>query len=336
MMKLRGSFHWLIMFSLLCGLAWFVLVAPVSAQAVTVLAVEPAQVDLPLGNQFLIELTVTDGVEISAFDIRLTYDQQRLALQSWAHGAYLGETDPDCDTLIKSPGLLELNCTQNNQAAASGDGVLLALAFDTRALGTAEIIIAEAVFTDAQGFQQQPDRINGLVNIQNLPTYTATPTITLTPTFTPTLTFTLTPLPPTETPELDLPTETATATLTPSPTETPTSGQATPDGGLTRTLTTPISGVAAPSRGTLDSGPGALTPSALGTGTAAALTQAAQTLASTRGSSATSTPESTQADGAQSAYWHWFLLGGLVVLGLGVILLILIRGKKHQEDGLLL
>ena len=185
--------------TLLLFMTFAVGLSTASAQDVTVLAVNPAQVNLPLGNQFVLELTVDDGENINGFDLRLTYDQGQLSLLSWAHGGYLKSLS--CVNEIKTPGLLELECSQVGQSAVSGDGTLLKLTFDTLALGTSDIALVEAVFVDDEGLQSQPERANGVVDVQNLPTWT--PTFTVTSTLAPTQTLTVTPtssqVPPTAT-----------------------------------------------------------------------------------------------------------------------------------------
>ena len=311
--------------SLLLFISLAGMITPAAAQAVTSLAVDPGQVSLPLGNQFVLALTVDDGEDVNGFDLRLTYDQGLLSLLSWAHGGYLQSLS--CVNEIKTPGLLELECSQVGQSAVSGDGTLLELTFDTLALGTSDITLVEAVFVDDQGLQSQPERVNGTVNVQNLPTWT--PTFTVTSTIAPTQTVMVTPtssqVPPTAT---DI---AATSTPTLSPTASPTSqpnqgtpvpdGTQTPEGTPTQTLTTPISGVAGPSQRTL--------------------TLTATLVTATLKPTDTAEPQGTAApDGEGPAdaaphlgVWGRLLLGlGFLLLAALVVLILLRRRRRKQEN----
>jgi hypothetical protein len=310
-------------------------IALANAQAAATLAVNPDQVNLPLGDQLVLELTVTNGVAVNGFDLRLTYNQDRLVLRDWDHGGYI--ESPSCVTENKSPGLLELECTQAGQQSVSGDGLLLTLTFDTLALGTSDITLQEAVFVNDQGLQSQPNRVNGEVNIQNLPTWT--PAFTLTPTVTLTqpaaATQTATQRPPTAT-SLAM-TETPTATSSPSPSPVPMQNTGTPEGppaseAPTKTLTTPISGVAGPSQRT-------------GTGTATVFTltptedMAAETPEDLDGMDGD--PQGDLADPQKKpgmGLWSRLVLGaGVFFVAVLVALIVLwIRRRKQENEDLLL
>jgi len=164
----------------------------VAAQSTTVLAVMPAAIEVPLGNQVLLELEVTGGVNVNAFDIMVNYDTRYLSLISWTHGDYLKNLS--CLHEVNQPGVLELACTQVAQQAVSGDGVLLELVFDSLAVGVGDVTITEAEFADLTGAKLFPDRQHGEVTVLSDPTYTptATRTVTPTPTLTPTPTVTWT------------------------------------------------------------------------------------------------------------------------------------------------
>ena len=289
----------------------------------------------------MVELAVNNGVDVNAFDIRLTYDQQRLSLQSWAHGGYLKALS--CVNEVKTPGLLELDCTQIAQAEVSGDGVLLELSFNTLALGTADITLEEAVFADAQGVRSQPERANGVINVQNLPTYTPTQTSTPTTSLTNTVTYTPTPTGgATQATLTPLPTQiTATGgpSLTPSPTPLEIQATPTPAGTPTKTLTTPISGVVEPVRRSLTPTTG--TPDPQGTGTA--VSQVPQPTDPAGDDATPFAPDPGQEDGDEfenpsSAFWNGFLLVVLIasLVALVVMAVILIRRRANQDEDLLL
>lgn len=362
-MKQKSSFIRNLIFFLILIVSLSLAFKPAAAQGAAVLAVAPAQVDLPLGEQFVIELTVTNGVAVNAFDIKLTYDQGRLSLKSWAHGGYLSALS--CVNEIKSPGLLELDCTQLGQDEVSGDGVLLELVFNTLALGTADVTLEEAVFVDAGGLQTQPERASGVVNVQNLPTWTQTPTQTATPTRTSTATVTQTATQVVETPKAVDPSPTHTPSLAPSPTLTPDHNtptlagaptqeppiEGTPSGGPpTKTLTTPISGVAGPShRGPTPT----FTSEEMANHEMGTLEESEK-----GGASVAQAPDSTAAADAErdasndnvvgeldgvnqnvrSVFWNRFLLIVLILslVSLVVMIAILIRRRTQKDEDLLL
>ena len=164
---------------------------PAMAAEGVVLAIDPAQVTIPLGNQVDLQLQVRNGVNVNAFDLTLTYDQDRLALASWAHGDYLSNLN--CVRQLNQPGRLELACTQVARPAVSGDGVLLDLVFNTLMGGLSEVHIQHAILANPQGATVQPERQHGSVTVAALPTYTPTRTATATRTHTPIPTHTPSP-----------------------------------------------------------------------------------------------------------------------------------------------
>jgi hypothetical protein len=232
----------------------------------------------------------------------------------------------------KLQGLLELDCAQGTPDAADEEAALLELTFNTTALGTSNITLQEAVFVDDQGQPSEPERVNGVVNIQNLPTWTATatqtPTLTLTPTQAPptiTMTASTTPTP------MPSPTDTQRAgTLTPTWTPTP-GGTPTLEGTTTKTLTTPISGVAGPSQRT-------------GTITAVFTLTPPEDIAGEMPEDSDGVDEDRQGDLADSqetpgrVLWGRLLLGAGVLLFVALVVLILmrIRQRKRKNEDLLL
>jgi len=162
----------------------------VGAQSTTILAVKPAVVVVPFGNQVLLNLEVTGGVNVNAFDIMVNYDTQYLSLISWSHGDYLKNVT--CLHEVNQPGVLELACTQIAQQAVSGDGILMELVFDSLEVGIGDVTLTEAEFADDLGYKTLPERQNGEVTISGGPTFTPTRTATRTRTPTPTATWTRT------------------------------------------------------------------------------------------------------------------------------------------------
>ena len=260
-------------------------------------AIWPDYSSVVVGTPVTLQLVVRDGVNVNGYDITLTYDAGRLALDSWSHGGYLSNLWVAHRS--ESPGTFRLAATQLAAAPVSGDGVLLNFVFNTLAVGESDVTIAQAIFADLQGAESYPARLDGVVAAaaepSANPTMTSTATVTQTPTPTQTLTMTSTPT-PTQTPT-ETPTETPTVTMTLTSTSTPTitltaTHTATPTHTVTRTPTaTATSTASATTRRTF-------TPTAVhaplrsATPTNSVLALASATLV------ATLTPEDTAPDGA--------------------------------------
>ena len=190
-------------------LAIFLPISDAQAQGDTSLVVEPEVSYVPLGNEILLELVVTGGLNVNAYDVTIVYDEDKLELISWEHGDYLSNLA--VVKLEDDPGQFRLAATQLATPAVSGDGVLLVLTFSAKEIGTASVEISEAAFADSEGNLAYPDCEPGDVQVTGDPTFTATATQTIDPaskgTQTPTVTRT-----PTKT-------KTPTASRTPTPTQ---------------------------------------------------------------------------------------------------------------------
>ena len=160
--------------------------APAAAQSQTVLFVNPAQVDVPLGNQVELEVQILLGLNINAFDLTLTYDPEALALAEWQHGGYLSNLANV--KVLDEAGSLRIAATQLATPAVSGDGVLLNLYFDSLGEGQTAVHLADVTFADSQGNKTEPQLEDGEVTVILTATYTPTPTPTRTPTPKPTIT----------------------------------------------------------------------------------------------------------------------------------------------------
>jgi hypothetical protein len=310
--------------------------APARAQSTPILSVEPAFTSVLVGSPVVLELLVTDGTGVNAFDITLTYNPAVLLLDKWAHGDYLRNLS--CLHQVNQPGLLELACTQIARPPVSGDGVLLELTFDSLAAGASPITLVEAVFAAGTGAKTYPERQDGTVEVRALPTLTYTPTRTPTKTLTPTPTLTFTPtLTPTLT-KTSSATPVASATQTPigyiQPTPFPSYIAPTQDIPPTETpiISSPIMTEVPPTADGFDQGI---------TATPTQVPDGAEQLTNTPTTSAVlpGTPEASeegQADGWLEGLLWVLLIAGLLTLG--TMWFIIIRGRIHRnkEEDLLL
>lgn len=181
---------------LMAGLA-----SPTRAQSVTQLSVQPPDSMVPVGNTVQIELLVTNGVNVNAFDVTVVYESDVLGLTGWSFGDYLSNLA--VVSQVNQPGTLRVAATQLARPPASGDGVLLRLDFLAEAPGASPVEITRAEFASSTGAKTEPERLGGTVMAVMASTFTPTVTVTATPTRT------STPLP---TATL-IPTATATARL---------------------------------------------------------------------------------------------------------------------------
>ena len=312
---------------------------PAGAQVVPRLSVQPPAVQAPVGNDLLIELYVTNGVDVNAFDVTVTYDSGVLALNKWEHGGYLKNLA--VVSQVNQPGSLRVAATQLASPPVSGDGVLLKLNFRAAAAGVSPVTITRAEFASATGAKSEPERVNGTVTALVAPTFTPTVTVTATPTRTPTPlpTATLTSM-PTATPATIF-TPTSMATTGNAATATAlSSATATRAAQLTRTLSAP--GQASPTAGLDKAYPGEDLPEAVTPGA----TQPADGQpegAPTGGLPTELEPDPEivgEGDGdpadepAEARDWRETLLWGALIgagLAIGIMFLIIIRRNTRRE-----
>ena len=161
-------------------------VSPVAAQSQTVCSVTPDQMEVPLGNEVVLEVDVLLGLNINAFDLTVVYDPAILSLEAWEHGDYL---DNLANVKIEEdPGFLRVAATQLATPAVSGDGTLLEITFNTLAAGQSAVELVDVTFSDSDGNKTEPVLEEGIINVVHSATYTPTPTPTRTPTPKPTVT----------------------------------------------------------------------------------------------------------------------------------------------------
>lgn len=230
----------------------------VRGQTAFTLSIDPLYTEVPLGNDFVLELVIEEGVDLNAFDVTVVYDSDILELANWAHGDYFSNLTTM--TVVSQPGSLRVAATQVASSPVSGDGTILVMTYKAKGQGYSFIDITQAEFADDEGNKDEPEVVNGQVTVTLEPSYT--PTVTRTPTLTWTPTATVT----------------RTATNTPQPTRTPTAG-GTPTSTRTGTVAftqTPTSAISE-------------TPTAL-TGTALTRTAVGTALTGTLTPSITRTP----------------------------------------------
>ncbi|MHB8856801.1 MAG: cohesin domain-containing protein [Bellilinea sp.] len=182
---------------------------PARAQSSTTLSVTPAASEVLLNDTATIRLYVTGGVEINAFDVAITYNSQKLTLDSWTYGNYLSGLARVY--LVNQPGEFRVAATQLTKPGVSGEGTLLVFNFKGVSGGVSPIILTAATFVSTGGMSITPSLEQGTLTVV-LPA--DPPTATPMPTPVPSATSIPTPM-PTEVPS-PKPTFTQTSTRTPT------------------------------------------------------------------------------------------------------------------------
>jgi hypothetical protein len=120
------------------------LVDSVDAAGETMVSISPEYSEIFLNgdNQTAVSVTITDAVDINAFDIIITYDEEVAILTDWSHGGFLRNLI--CLITTNNPGYFRLVCAQNASPGVSGDGVLLNLTFAGVSKGQTQVSLEKA------------------------------------------------------------------------------------------------------------------------------------------------------------------------------------------------
>lgn len=137
----------------------------------TTVSVRPSEVDLLVGQTVEIELYVTDGVDINAFEVTLAYDKDVVTLlcphggstPCWQSGGFLQDLMVVTDDI--KPGSFSLAIIQIAQPDVSGEGSLIRLTFQAAAFGASDIEIQKAKFSNRDGVQTEPLTEDGILQV---------------------------------------------------------------------------------------------------------------------------------------------------------------------------
>ena len=339
----------------LLGVLALLSVQPTAAQAEFRLLVVPSVSEVPLGNSLVLELMVENGANLNAFDVTIEYDEEILELIEWSFGDYFANLSTVSET--NQPGLLRVAATQLASPAVTGDGVIMALAFNTISQGTSPVEITDAQFSTAASQPADPEVVSGAVTVVIAPTYTPTATMTFTPTATRTPTPTLTPS------QTLTPTSTATASATPTVTRTPTltmTSNATATATATLTITSGMTATAIsthtgeaetgiPGEGGTDSNSnGASSAGDSGGGESGSRPSLGEWLedlfqpdddpepiAATPSAQPAESQEEAQTNPAKTLLWVILISGVIALVGM-IVVLIRRKKRKNQDEDLLL
>jgi hypothetical protein len=143
---------------LLLLLSWF---GSVGAEGETRVTVTPSEstVFLNNSNQANVSITITDAVDINAYDLIVEYDESVGVVSDWSHGGFLSNLL--CLIQTNDPGYFRLVCTQNSSPGVSGDGVLLNLIFAGVSIGQTQIRVEKAELSTKDNQLVLPSTHNG-------------------------------------------------------------------------------------------------------------------------------------------------------------------------------
>jgi hypothetical protein len=130
---------------------WVFISRPVRAQTGTLLSVQPPETTLLLNSQsgvydVDVQIVVSDVLNLTAFDLTITYNPDHVTLTGWSLGTFLKNLH--CVVNSQSPGIFRRACTQLASDGVDGTGVLLNLNFTANIPGETAITIENGTLTN--------------------------------------------------------------------------------------------------------------------------------------------------------------------------------------------
>ncbi len=151
--------------------SFFFAFKPAEAQTGTTVffSPDPAFVYLNGTNSQVVELKIAGAVDLISFDIKVTYDSSKTAIQSVAFGSFFEVGG--CVKQENAPGFLWYSCFQfGSSLPKSGSGTVLKLTFRGQTPGTTAMTFTKAEMSDVNEALIIATPINGTLNV----TYNAT------------------------------------------------------------------------------------------------------------------------------------------------------------------
>ena len=167
-----------ILISIFLGL--FVIFNPIQnkvfAQNQTNLAVSPFTSEFILNNNSPISILITDGLNVNAFDVEITYDPSVVSVLSFTPGPYLSNLFKFYESNL--PGRLRVGYTQAARPGVSGSGVLLYINFKGTGNGISPISITFAGLYNPTGYETLPTLQHGSILVHSDPATVPSRTVT--------------------------------------------------------------------------------------------------------------------------------------------------------------
>ena len=199
--------------------------APVLAQGAATVRVDPSTSSVHVNDTVNICIKIDDGVNLTAFEIHLSFDPNVLEVISLTNGGFIAADFTAQNTFDNTTGTIDYAIAQMNRPPAQGSGTLLCIVFRAKANGSSSVTTRATpaapdglLFADQNGIAIQVSWVPGNINV--VP-------VNITPTYTPTATTNTSPTTPVS----------GTPTATQTPTNTPTGSSATSTPTATQTPT---------------------------------------------------------------------------------------------------
>ena len=127
----------------------------VLAQAAATVSFSPtsAVIDTRVGNTTVVDVVISNAVNIGGFSIQINYDPNVARISRWAPGNFFA--DAICLTPVDIPGSLQVDCAKIGNPGNNGSGRLAELTFEAVAWGGNSPLnfgIAQLVDSDTNQF----------------------------------------------------------------------------------------------------------------------------------------------------------------------------------------
>lgn len=108
---------------------------PVLAQAAATVSFFPssAVIDTRVGGTTLVNVVISNAVNIGGFSIQINYDPNVARISQWASGNFFANAI--CLTPVDIPGTLQVDCAKIGPEGSSGSGTLAQLTFEALTWG---------------------------------------------------------------------------------------------------------------------------------------------------------------------------------------------------------
>ena len=138
------------------------------AQADTLVSITPSPVASPaIGEQLVISVSITDGVDVKAYDLKVAFDNTALRYVSAAPADYLPEVATPSPTVLGNRVRL---AGVTFAGVGKGDGVLATITFEVVAVKASTLTLLDVLLADSDLNLSTPETANGQVVEPTQPT----------------------------------------------------------------------------------------------------------------------------------------------------------------------
>ena len=140
-------------------LGLFVIIGSVGAQTVSI---SPATVNSPVrGQQFTVDLKITNGRNVAGYQATVNFDGTALRFVSSVNGRYLPANGFVVPVINNASSVTV--AAQALSGSSNGNGTLASVTFDVVSVKTSTLQLSLVTLTDPEGRTTSPHRVNGTV-----------------------------------------------------------------------------------------------------------------------------------------------------------------------------